>query len=200
MRTLVITGGTGGLGTEVVRHLSATYRCLVLGHSEVDLTDETSVRNAFEKTGEIYGLVHLVGGWAGGTVRDTSLDTWTNMLAVNTTTSFLAMRVALSHITSPGRIVAVSSIATLTPKGGTAAYTVAKSALNTLIQVLAAEERANGITVNAVLPDGMATPAMLHGGADPATLVPLPRVAETIAYLLSDTAQGTSGVLLPIRA
>jgi NAD(P)-dependent dehydrogenase (short-subunit alcohol dehydrogenase family) len=199
MRTLVITGGTGGLGTEVVRHLSATYRCLVLGHTDVDLTDETSVRNAFEKTGEIYGLVHLVGGWAGGTVRDTSLDTWSSMLAVNTTTSFLAMRIALSHITSPGRIVAVSSIATLTPKGGSAAYTIAKSALNTLIQVLADEERANGITVNAVLPDGMATPAMLRDGADPATLVPLPRVAETIAYLLSDTAQGTSGVLLPIR-
>jgi NAD(P)-dependent dehydrogenase (short-subunit alcohol dehydrogenase family) len=200
MRTLVITGGTGGLGTEVVRHLSATYRCLVLGHTDVDLTDETSVRNAFEKTGEIYGLVHLVGGWAGGTVRDTSLDTWSHMLATNTTTSFLTMRVALSHITNPGRIIAVSSIATLSPAGGSAAYTIAKSALNALVQVLADEERANGITVNAVLPDGMATPAMLRDGADPATLVPLPRVAETIAFLLSDTAQGTTGVLLPIRA
>jgi 3-oxoacyl-[acyl-carrier protein] reductase len=199
MRTLVITGGTGGLGTEVVRHLSRDYRCLVLSHDDVDLTDETSVRHAFDKAGEIYGLVHLVGGWSGGTVRDTSLDTWSNMLAVNTTTSFLAMRAALPHITSPGRIVAVSSIATLTPTGGSVAYTVAKSALNALVQVLAAEERKNRITVNAVLPDGMATPAMLRGGADPSKLVPLDRVAEAIAFLLSDAAQGTSGVLLPIR-
>jgi NAD(P)-dependent dehydrogenase (short-subunit alcohol dehydrogenase family) len=199
MRSLVITGGTGGLGTEVVRRLSSDYRCLVLSHDDVDLTDETSVRNAFEKTGEIYGLVHLVGGWAGGTVRDTSVETWSNMLAVNATTSFLAMRVALSHITNPGRIIAISSIATLSPAGGNAAYTIAKSALNVLVQVLAAEERENGITVNAILPDSMATPAMLRDGADPAKLVPLPRVAETIAFLLSDTAQGTTGLLLPIR-
>lgn len=199
MRSLVITGGTGGLGTEVVRRLSSDYRCLVLTHDDVDLTDETSVRNAFDKTGEIYGLVHLVGGWAGGTVRETSIDTWSNMLAVNTTTSFLAMRAALPHITSPGRIVAVSSIATLRPSAGSAAYTVAKSALNALVQVLAAEERKNRITVNAVLPDGMATPAMLRGGADASKLVPLDRVAETIAFLLSDAAQGTSGVLLPIQ-
>lgn len=199
MRTLVITGGTGGLGTEVVRRLSRDYRCLVLGHEEVDLTDETSLRNAFEKCGEIYGLVHLVGGWAGGTVRDTSLDTWSNMLTLNTTASFLAVRGALPHITSPGRIIAVSSLATLHPAGGNAAYTVAKSALNALVQVLAAEERKNRITVNAILPDSMATPAMLRDNADVSKLVPLDRVAETIAFLLSDAAQGTSGVLLPIQ-
>lgn len=199
MRTLVITGGTGGLGTEVVRRLSTDYRCHVLGHDDVDLTDETSVRAAFDKTGEIYGLVHLVGGWAGGTVRDTSLDTWSNMLAVNTTTAFLAMRAALPHLTTPGRIIAVSSIATLRPPGGNAAYTVAKSALNAFVQVLAAEERKNRITVNAILPDSMATPAMLRDNADASKLVPLDRVAETIAFLLSDAAQGTSGLLLPIR-
>jgi len=199
MRTLVITGGTGGLGTEVVRRLSSEYRCIVLGHAQVDLTSEDSVRKTFDDIGEIYGLVHLVGGWTGGTVRDTSLDSWSKMLAVNTTTAFLAARGALAHMTKPGRIVVVSSIATLEIAGGSAAYTVAKSALNALVQVLAREERSNGITANAVLPDSMATPAMLKN-TDASKLVPLDRVSETIAFLLSDAAAGTSGTLIPIRA
>jgi len=199
MRRLAITGGTGGLGTEVVRRLSLDYDCIVLGHAQVNLTNEDSVRKAFDDIGEIYGLVHLVGGWAGGTVRKTSLETWTNMLALNTTAAFLAARGALEHMTRPGRIVTVSSIATLDLEGGSAAYTVAKSALNALVQILAAEERANGITANAVLPDAMATPAMLKTTAA-AKLVPLERVSETIAFLLSDAAAGTSGMLIPIRA
>jgi NAD(P)-dependent dehydrogenase (short-subunit alcohol dehydrogenase family) len=199
MRTLAITGGTGGLGTEVVRHLSRDYHCLVLGHADVDLTDESSVRAAFAKVGPIYGLVHLVGGWSGGSVRETSLETWSKMLSLNVTTAFLAARGALEQMTRPGRIVAVSSIATLPPAGGSAAYTVAKSALNALIQTIAAEERGNEITANAVLPESLATPAML-ASTDASKLVPLPRVAETITYLLSDAAAGTSGVLLPIRA
>jgi NAD(P)-dependent dehydrogenase (short-subunit alcohol dehydrogenase family) len=198
MRRLAITGGTGGLGTEVVRRLSLDYDCIVLGHETVDLTSEDSVRDAFAGIGEIYGLVHLVGGFAAGKVRDTSLETWSKMLALNTTAAFLAVRGALPHITRPGRIVAVSSIATLKMAGGSAAYTVAKSALNALVQVLAAEERPSGITVNAVLPDSMATPAMLKS-MDPAKLVPLERVSETIAFLLSDAAAGTSGTLIPIR-
>lgn len=199
MRTLVITGGTGGLGTEVVRRLSRDYRCVVPGRAQVDLTSEESVRQAFEEIGEIYGLVHLVGGWDGGTVRETSIETWSKMLALNTTAAFLAMRGALAHISNPGRIIAISSIASLDIAGGSAAYTVAKSALNALIQVIAAEERANGITANAILPESLATPAMLKSG-DASKLVPLERVAETIAFLLSDAAAGTSGTLIPIRA
>ena len=199
MRRLAITGGTGGLGTEVVRRLSLDYDCIVLRHAQVDLTREDSVQEAFDDIGEIYGLVHLAGGWSRGTLRETSLDDWSQMLALNTTAAFLAARAALAHMTRPGRIVVISSLATLHIAGGNAAYIVAKSALNALVQVLAAEERANGITANAVLPDSLATPAMLES-TDAAKLVPLERVSETIAFLLSDAAAGTSGTLIPIRA
>jgi NAD(P)-dependent dehydrogenase (short-subunit alcohol dehydrogenase family) len=199
MRTLVITGGTGGLGTDVVQRLSRDYRCVVPAHAQVDLTSEDSVRKFFEEVGEIYGLVHLVGGWSGGSVRETSIETWSKMLALNTTAAFLAARGALAHMSNPGRIVCISSIASLDISGGSAAYTVAKSALNALVQVIAVEERAKGITANAILPDSMATPAMLKS-MDASKLVPLERVSETLAFLLSDAAAGTSGMLIPIRA
>ncbi|HEY0159879.1 MAG TPA: SDR family oxidoreductase [Thermoanaerobaculia bacterium] len=198
MRTVAITGGTGGLGTAVVERLSSEFRCVVLGHAQVDVTSEESVRKAFGELGELYALVHLVGGFAPGAIGETSLETWSRMLTLNLTAAFLTVREALPRLTRPGRIVAVSSIATLTPSGGTLAYSVAKSALNSLVQSVAAGERGTGVTVNAVLPDSMATPAMLKE-MDASKLVPLERMAETIAFLLSEGAAGITGTLIPIR-
>jgi NAD(P)-dependent dehydrogenase (short-subunit alcohol dehydrogenase family) len=207
MQTVVITGGTGGLGTTVVARLARDYHVVVLYRStpptdvagvRADLMDEQSVRDAFAEVGEIYALVHLAGGFAAGAVASTSLETWTEMLALNTTAAFLAIREALPRLTRPGRIVAVSSIASVERGTGTAAYTVSKSALNTLIETAAREQKENGITVNAVLPDSMATPAML-AEIDAAKLVPLDRVAETIAFLLSEAAASINGALLPLR-
>jgi NAD(P)-dependent dehydrogenase (short-subunit alcohol dehydrogenase family) len=206
MRTLVITGGTGGLGSAVVRRLAGDYRCIVLYRSHppptgiegiaADLTDETSVKQAFAEAGAIYGLVHLAGGFAAGRVEETSLETWSKMVEVNLTAAFLAIREALPHLSRPGRIVAVSSIATLTRGAGSAAYTVSKSALNTLIEVVAKENP--GIAANALLPGAMATPAMLRTTPAP-DLVPLELVAETIAFLLSDQGASITGTLIPLR-
>lgn len=199
MKRVVITGAGGGLGSTIVSHLEREYECIGLTHRDVDLADEAAVTRRFEEIGEIYGLVHLVGGWAAGTVAETDSATWSVMLALNATTAFHAIRAALPHLARPGRIVAVSSIATLTPSSGAAAYFVAKSALNALIQAVAAEQRANGITANAVLPDALATPKNLADGGDAAKLVPPSRVAATIAFLFSDDAAGTTGMLIPIR-
>ncbi|MDQ3283805.1 MAG: SDR family oxidoreductase [Acidobacteriota bacterium] len=199
MQTVAITGASGGLGTHVVERLSREYRCVALNRPEVDVTDERSVRAALNKIDDLYALVHLVGGFAAGNVADTPTETWTQMLSMNLTGAFIAIREALPRLTRPGRIVAISSIATLTPSAGTAAYSISKSALNTLVQTVAIEQRGTGITANAVLPDAMATPAMLKE-MDASKLVPLEHVSETIAFLLSDRAAGVTGMLVAVRA
>ena len=199
MRALLITGAAGGLGGEVVKRLEREYRLITPSRKELDVASEPSVRDAFAAAGELYGLVHLVGGWAGGNVAETSLETWSQMFSLNTTAAFLTMREAARTMKGPARIIAVSSIATLHVTSGSAAYVAAKSALNALVQALAADLRGSGITVNAVLPDSMATPAMLAGGADASKLVDPADVAGTIAWLLSDTASGVTGALVPVR-
>jgi NAD(P)-dependent dehydrogenase (short-subunit alcohol dehydrogenase family) len=220
MRTLIITGGTGGLGTEVVARLAREYRCIALYHGQegfdalrasvpsvegiaTDLGDEASVRDAVADAASkapIYGVVHLAGGFAVGKVSKTSLETWNGMLALNATAAFLVIREALAHMdrTQPGRIVAISSEATLSKEAGSVAYTVSKSALNVLIEVTARDLRDSAITVNALLPSTLDTPASRKAMPN-ARRVPLGNVAETIAFLLSDAGASVSGALLPLR-
>ncbi len=196
-RTVIITGGTGGLGTEVVPRLSRDYRCALL--SRADLADEKSLPRAIDRIGDFYGVVHLIGGFALGTVAETSMDTWSQMIGTNVTAAFLVIREALPRMQRPGRIIAISSEASLQKSAGIAAYTVSKSALNTLIEVTAAELKGSGITANAILPAALDTPAM-RSEMDRSKLVPLDRVTELIAFLLSDAAASISGALIPLRA
>ena len=197
MKRLIITGGTGGLGSAVVPRLQRDYDCVLLNRPEVDLLDEASVREAVARVGAPYGLVHMAGGWMGGKVSETSDETWTKMLGLNLTAAFHAIREALRVMNrdEPGRIIAISSIASLTKDAKSAAYTVSKTALNALIETTAAELNGTKITVNALLPNAMATPAM----GDAPGLIPLDRVAETIAFLLSEEASRIHGALIPLR-
>lgn len=184
MKTVVITGGTGGLGSVVTPRLRRDYHCVLLTHAMADLNDEASVQRAFADIGEIYALVHLVGGFAMGSVAETSAQSWSELLALNLTGAFNATRAALAHLTQPGRIVAVSSIAALETSAGMAAYVVSKSALQTLVEVIAKEHP--GIAANVVAPATL-TDALKQD------------VAETIAFLLSDAAASISGTILPLR-
>jgi NAD(P)-dependent dehydrogenase (short-subunit alcohol dehydrogenase family) len=201
MKTLIVTGGTGGLGTAVVQRLSGEYNCVLLRHSQVDLMSEQSIRSALASIESPYGLVHMAGGYAGGHVSETSTDDWQGMIGLNLTSSFLVIRETLARMRrdAPGRIIAISSEATRSKFSGAAAYTISKTGLNTLIELTAAELAKTPITANALLPGTLDTPAMREAMPD-APRVPLARVADTIAFLLSDAAAGISGALIPLRA
>src|SRR5258706_12842858 len=126
MKTLIVTGGTGGLGSAVVSRLSRDYHCIVFHRGTApivdgfiaDLTDEVSVRSAVgqavDRFGAPYGLVHLAGGYAGGKVSETSSATWNDMIGLNPTSSFIVVREGLAHIKrdAPGRLVAINPKAT----------------------------------------------------------------------------------------
>ena len=221
-RTLLITGGTGGLGTTVVARLARNYQCVVLFNSQdgfdalrkdvsgaegvqADLSNEESVRAAIAQACERwpvpYGLVHLAGGYAGGKVSETTTGTWQRMIGLNLTASFIVVRETLARMKrgAPGRIVAISSDATLAKTADSAAYTISKTGLNLLIELTAAELAGSGITANALLPGALDTAATRKSMPE-ARRVPLEGVAEAIAVLLSDAASSINGALIPLKA
>jgi NAD(P)-dependent dehydrogenase (short-subunit alcohol dehydrogenase family) len=212
MKTLIVTGGTGGLGPAVVDRLSHTYQCVLLARHataanvlQADLNDEASVRTALSRAvaqfGAPYGLVHMAGGYAGGSVSQTSLETWHQQIALNLTGAFLMIHETLATMKrdTAGRIIAISSEATISKMESAAAYTISKSGLNTLIELTAKELADTKITANALVPGTLDTQASRDAMPN-AKRVPLDSVASAVEFLLSDRAASISGALIPLRA
>jgi len=173
VKTIVVTGGTGDLGRAILPRLEREYRCIVLRRTD----DPSSIRE------EVYAIVNLAGAFtAGATADDFTRLLDANLLAAVRTISALA-----GSLSDGGRIVAISSIASLTKPAGLGAYVASKAALNAYLEVLAKELAPRRITVNAIAPSAIG-PA----------LVPPERIAETILFLLSDAAASISGAVLPL--
>jgi NAD(P)-dependent dehydrogenase (short-subunit alcohol dehydrogenase family) len=227
-RVAVVTGGTGALGQSVVlrflrdgaavsvpwivpeewESLKSRTRdgAARLHGARVDGTDESAfaafVAGVLARHQRLDVLVNTVGGFAGGDLASTSLAEWRRMLDLNLTSAVIGCRAVLPAMRAArrGRIVNIASRAVVPPLGGFIAYTVSKSAVIALTQALAQEERPHGITVNAVLPSTMDTPA--NRGAMPAAdrsgWVTTEAVADVIAYLVSDAAGAVSGATVAV--
>jgi NAD(P)-dependent dehydrogenase (short-subunit alcohol dehydrogenase family) len=99
-----------------------------------------------------------------------------------------------------GRVVIIASRAVVPPSGGFIAYTAAKAGAIAFTQALAAEVKASGVTVNAVLPSTMDTPANRAAmpEADPKTWVPVEAVAGAVGFLAGESSGHITGSLLSI--
>ena len=185
---VLVTGGTGALGTAValgaleadaiavVTYRDARDRDALTGrvpapararlHAvQADVTDAGSVaRLVAEVTarhGKVDALVNAVGGFGGGDLLATDERAWDAMLTLNLRSAYLCCRAALPPMLGArrGRIVNVASRSVVPPGAGFIAYTVSKAGVIALTQALAQEVRGRGVTVNAVLPSTMDTTA-----------------------------------------
>lgn len=221
-KPILITGGTGGLGSAVVERLIREYIVIVtyraasewaalqaqIGDERLhgfpaDLADPVALDGVVgeikQRWGPLYGLVHLAGGFSGGSVLESSPDDWQRMLDRNLNSAFIAIHAVLPQLMErgEGRVIAVGSAAAVKLSAGIAAYNVSKLGVANLVETLAGELTDTRITANVLLPGSMATPAMLESeSAD--KLVPLRYVADTIAWLLGDAAAGVTGARIPI--
>ncbi|MBI4638139.1 MAG: SDR family oxidoreductase [Candidatus Rokubacteria bacterium] len=227
-RVAVVTGGTGALGRAVTLRLLAdgaavsvpyvvdAERDALLARVPVepgrllvrrsDVTDEAAMAAFVDAVhahhGRIDILVTAVGGFAPGDLLATDRRTWDGMLGLNLTSAFVAARAIVPDMVAAGygRIVTVASRAVLPPAGGFIAYTVAKAGLIAFTQALAAELKGHGVSVNAVLPSTMDTPANRAAmpDSDRQGWVPVESVAEAIAFLVHDRAGDVTGALVTV--
>jgi NAD(P)-dependent dehydrogenase (short-subunit alcohol dehydrogenase family) len=216
-KVVLITGGAGALGQTVVPAFVSTGASVILGDRtpvqmpgitalKADFTDHTQVRNLVDEvirtSGRLDALINLVGGFATGRLVETDVSLWQRMLTMNLTSAFLLSQAVLPFMLQhgQGRIVHVAARAALEPFTGAAAYIVSKTGLIGLIRTLSSELEGSGVTVNAVLPSTIDTPANRRAmpAADPSKWARPDSIAHTLTFLASDAASQIKGALIPI--
>jgi len=218
---ILVTGAAGVLGQAVIATLVARGEAVVavdlapmipaagqrLSVGGIDLAAATAGAALIAQltgtsgAGSLTGLVNVAGGFLWETVSEGGWASWERMYRINVQTAFEATRLALPALRSTrGAIVNVSAAATARAGAGMGAYAAAKSAVSRLTEALAAEELANGVRVNAVMPSVIDTPANRRDmpDADPSRWVSPSEIAEVVAFLLSPAASGVTGALVPV--
>ena len=214
--SVLVTGGTGGLGTAVTTaFVEAGWRVVVPYRStapegvvgvRADLTDPAQVAAAVDVAASsespLRAVVHLAGGFAmGGRVHETPVEEFEAQFRTNLRPTYLVCAAAIPHLIEAGggSIVCVSSRAALNPFAGAAGYVTSKAAVLALVDALDTEYRDDGIRVNAVLPGVIDTPTnreSMPGSrknwVDPAD------IAKTILFLSSKESSTISGAHIPV--
>jgi NAD(P)-dependent dehydrogenase (short-subunit alcohol dehydrogenase family) len=224
-RQVVVTGGTGALGTAVVGALiKAGATCHVpylidqeaarfpfRDHAQVklvadmDLAEESAVARLFEGVPALWASIHLVGGFAMAPIGKTSKADLMKQVDMNFVTAFLCCRAAVNAMTrtgAGGRIVNVATRPALEWRAGAGmvAYVASKAAVAALTVALAEEVVQADILVNAVAPSTMDTPANRAAmpKADFNAWTKVEDVAATILFLASPENRVTRGGVVPV--
>jgi NAD(P)-dependent dehydrogenase (short-subunit alcohol dehydrogenase family) len=187
-RVVLVTGGAGGIGTEVAARFLARGDAVVLADSSLDalattvatlsgpVTSVTAdvrevadcdrmVAQGVEAGGRLDVLVNCAGVWTEGPSQDMTEEQWDRTIDVNLKGTFFSCRAAIPHLLrTEGCIVNVSSDSGLGGNPGCAVYNASKFGVNGLTASMGIELAPHGVRVNAVCPADVDTP-MLAGQA-----------------------------------
>ena len=223
-KVVAVTGGFGQLGVAVVQAaIAAGARVAALDRAAapaggvpmdgalalggLDLAEPDAAVRALDRVVRQYGgldaLVNIAGTFRWEELSEGSVDTWDFLYRVNLRSAVSTSRAALPHLfkRGGGRIVNIGAgAAAARAAAGMGAYTASKAGVAKLTEALAAELKDRNITVNAILPIIIDTPAN-HADmpkADFSRWVAPKSIADTIMFLLSDSARDITGALIPV--
>lgn len=225
-RIVAVTGAFGVLGEVVAKAAAAQgARLALIEHSPkapeglveacgtetlvvagIDLSDPAAAQSAMDQVADRFGgldaLINIAGGFRWQTVEEGDPAQWDRLFAMNLKTALNASRAALPLLkASPaGRIVNVGAAGALKAGAGMGAYGASKAAVHKLTESLAEELKADGVTVNAVLPSIIDTPANRADmpDADVSAWVAPADLAAVILFLASEAARAVTGALVPV--
>src|SRR5262245_12181770 len=222
-RHVVVTGGTGALGSAVVGTLveagavchvpyilaREAERFALRSHArvklvaDIELSDEGAVARLYGGVPKLWASVHLAGGFAMSKVGETRKADLMAQVEMNFATAFLCCRAAVNAMAGAGgRIVNVAARPALEWRAGAgmAAYAASKAAVAAMTVALAEEVAREDILVNAVAPSILDTPANRAAmpKANHAAWPKLEEVAATILFLASPDNKVTRGAIVPV--
>jgi len=240
-RVALVVGGTSGIGLATAQAFAAEgAKVMIAGRREAeglegvesiraaggvadfvqtDITQADSVEAMVAKTVEAFGGLHVAYNNAGITgtvnlfVEDAALSMFEQVMAINVTGTWLAMKYEVPAILASGggAIVNCGSVAGLRGSPGCSAYYGSKHAVLGMTKCVALENAARGIRVNAVCPGLVMTDLVESGFAQaqdklalltariPAQRTGRPQeVADAVLWLASEESSFINGVALPV--
>jgi NAD(P)-dependent dehydrogenase (short-subunit alcohol dehydrogenase family) len=225
-RSVLVTGGTGGLGVAVTEaFLDAGWRVIVpwivqdelsrmpkrggLEMVRADLFDTAAARDVAtvataDADAPLRAVVNLIGGFqAGGRVHETPVEEFENQLRLNLRATYLTCHQTIPHLLAAGggAIVCMSSRAALHPFPGGAGYVTSKAAVLAFVAALDTEYADQGIRANAVLPGVIDTPGNRAAmpDSDRKNWVAPADIAKTIVFLAGEDSSTISGAQVPVH-
>ncbi|MBQ1852828.1 MAG: SDR family oxidoreductase [Lachnospiraceae bacterium] len=186
MKTYLITGASGGIGSGIAKKLASEGCRLVLcgnknstaltetvqslGEDAVvktflgDLSNEAFVNRMVQESlrefGKIDGIVHAAGIASLGLMTDLSLTDWNDIFGANLTSAFLLSKALAPHfiLRKEGKIILLSSVWGGRGASCEVAYSATKGGIDSFTKALAKELAPSGIAVNALAPGMVDTP------------------------------------------
>lgn len=178
-----------------------------------DVSVKSDVTHLFEKTKEVFGRLDVLVNNA-GIFPFQSLDAmdesaWEKVIDVNLKSVYLTAKEAMKVLPNGGRIITISSIASLVGFEGLTHYCASKGGINGFTRALALELAKRDITVNVVAPGAIKTPGAGGAMSEEATKamlagIPAGRqgspedIASAVVYLASEGASYVTGQVIVV--
>ena len=179
---------------------------------EANVANSYDVQNMVQATMDEFGLLDVLVNNAGiypfEPFMDMTEEQWDKVISVNLKSLFLCSQAVARVMSNGGRIIMISSIASLLGFSGLAHYCASKGGANSLVRALALELAPRQITVNAVAPGSIMTPGTSNTDEESQKAIimkiPLGRlgtpqdIAAAVAFLASKEASYITGQILVV--
>jgi NAD(P)-dependent dehydrogenase (short-subunit alcohol dehydrogenase family) len=185
-RTIVVTGGNGGIGLGLARGVARSgARVAIWARNEdknraakeqlealgaevltltCDVASEEQILDAIDQTADRFGRIHAAFANAGygapGDPLEISLEGWRSLMSVNLDGTFLTLRCVANHMIENGgggKLIATSSMVERFASPMQAHYAASKAALGSLVKTFAVRLARHDIQVNSILPGWVKT-------------------------------------------
>lgn len=184
MKNILITGGAGGIGLEIVHYFgNKNYNIIILDKTskknfkknytkikknifyfEVDLLEikktEKKIQEIISKFKKIDILINCAGIQYISTIENFPTNEWKKVIDINLTSSFITSKniIPVMKQNNSGRIINISSVHGLVASENKSAYVASKHGLIGLTKAIALELSKTKITCNAICPGWVLTP------------------------------------------
>ena len=213
MKTIIISGAGGNLGTVTVKKfLDSGYRVIAVDShagapdfaikqeqfdfASVDLTNEKEsadfINGVILKYGKIDGAIMLVGGFAAGNLEVTGGEDLDRMFSLNFKTAYFITRPLLGHMKENryGRLVFIGARPALQPDQGKdlLAYALSKSLLFKLADFINEDTKGENIAAAVVVPSTIDTAINRQNmpAVDPGNWVKAEALADILEFIFSE--------------